>query len=523
MAAFESPDTPWGGVAAVFRFLPAALAQVSRQPVYVTTPYHRRLLSRKSPTYKPIGQVAVRFGGESVPTRVLRRSAPTDNVQWIFLEPQTPDIFAGAAHPYDVDPSTLRRDALFFGAAALRALDVLPTRLWSAAYLHDWQAATLALYVASTRDTRLRHTFIHLHSSLDSGPLTDAELVHAGVDPARCRGPIGHADATVLQRALGAEIVAHPIFTVSRQFAADLVEDSLQTHVMADHLQPLLRGRLVGLNNGPFVARSVPEAVVDAASRGDCAGVLTWKNEQRADFLLSLRKTGDTTTRLWGERRRLRGDLPWILMAGRHDPQKGYDIAAAATRRALTRGLDASFVFAVLPGPEGLAGLRDLELLASDLPERVLVIPTRLEAGYSSLVSGATWALMPSRWEPFGMITEFAMRATPSIARGTGGLLELVSGYRAAAAFSDAVRRRSDRWHSASAEPTGILFRESDAVGSAESIVDELCLALEDAVRLVQDQPRRYARMIWAGIEHVERNFSWSNTAAELWRHAERR
>lgn len=539
MAAYESPDTPWGGVAAVLRRLPSAWIAIAGAPVFILTPYHHRILRPAPPPLEPIGRVSVPFGGRRIVTRILRRSAPADAVQWIFLAPEATELFAGGVHPYDVDASTLRRDALFFGAAVTRALSVLPARLWTA-FLHDWQAATVSFFRAKAGDHRVDRAFIQLHSSFDSGPLTDADLARAGADPRRCKGPAGHADATVLQRALTADVVAPTVLTVSRQFAVDLVEDPLQTNVMADHLQPLLRGRLVAATNGPFVVRTIPDVVLDAASRGDSTPVLAWKEARRSEFLSLLRKDeGRVPSAIWGDLYRFDPDRPWLLMAGRHDRQKGYDLAVAAAREALGRGTAASFVFLTLPGPDGLPGLRFLEKLASDFPERVLALPYRLQAGYGSVVSGSTWGLMPSRFEPFGMANEFMTSGTPCVARATGGLLEQVVPYRAAAAFSSAVAHRSDRWHSTCADPTGILFREPDATNGAaewrtlssmpfgsshhsmrESMVDELRLAIEDAVRLFQDEPRRYARMISAGVEHVERAFSWRNAAAELWRHA---
>jgi hypothetical protein len=103
-----------------------------------------------------------------------------------------------------------------------------------------------------------------------------------------------------------------------------------------------------------------------------------------------------------------------------------------------------------------------------------------------------------------------------------------------------------------SSTPTGLLFRESDelrdsagdwrgindgryTVGALDhgrvqarfryevfrSMVEELSWAIEDALRIWRQEPSLYARMLAAGVYHINQTFSWLRAAQEYGRYVD--
>jgi glycosyltransferase involved in cell wall biosynthesis len=273
-----------------------------------------------------------------------------------------------------------------------------------------------------------------------------------------------------------------------------------------------------------------------------------WKIRERARLLDSLEESARDGKLIGGKLDELHGDeSSWIVMAGRDDPrQKGYDVAGEAVKRFLEGGGRARFLFFPIPGDPGMERLEFLRELAESYPLSVIVGPPLAKEHFLSALHGASYALMPSLYEPFGMANEFYMNGLVAIARATGGIVQQVVPLHAAACFSPAVRHVAARWHSASSHPTGLLYREradiptvvedwkamNDAAGhigqfgqhecenaTFRSMCDELLLAIKDAVRIFTGSPELYFSMLLEGVSHIERTFSWERTAAEYARY----
>jgi glycogen synthase len=537
--SYETPFAPCGGIAAVLGRLPARLKEAAHTDTIVVTPFHHRIEKMNSLGRSFEGCVGVDFEGRTITVNIFRHD---DKVPYYFLLPEDSRFFAGQRHPYDVGDGELLRDALFFGLAVPQALRVItPGARWTL-LLQDWEAATAALAMAGGPD-RCR-SFVTLHNSYDC-PVSNDRLAAVGINPEVCPGD------TVLQRAL--RLTEWPIFSVSEQFAADLSEDVLQTSVMAPHLQITFRSRLVGIENGPFVDLAVDRAPLADADAGRFQTLRDWKQQNRSSFLAALKKLQPSADKpLWGDLHRFaQDDAPWFVMAGRDDArQKGYDVAARAATLFLEQGGDGRFLFFPIPGDEGKPGLGFLERLAEQFPKQVLVFPFLFREGFMSALRGATYGVMPSLYEPFGMANEFYLNGTPGIGRATGGILQQIVPLRAAASFSRAVQTRTARWHSASAQPTGLFFREKDGLPSEtddwsainsepyslddpsadrvtvrsrrplfQYMAEELHLALKDAAAIAAQQPDLYYRLITAGVAHIQQNFSWDRAAQEYARH----
>ncbi len=511
--------------------LPERVAVSSGLPVIGLTPFHRLVGKMPDLQCTKAGSFGVTFDGRTVIVNLLRHDA---GVPWYFIQPEDPQFFAGDPHPYQVPPGVLLRDSLFFGAAAAEAVHVIkPGGRWSL-LLQDWEAATTALAFAGHPGTH--RNYLTLHNSYDC-ETTAQDLWRAGMNPQLCPG------GTILQRALG--LAEYPVSTVSDQFASDLTEDVLQAQILASHLRETLRPRLIGIDNGPFAELAVPPELLQEVDAGSPAGLRAWKARHRAEFLTALAEhTLSDEKPLWGDRQKfLTDDAPWFMMAGRDDArQKGYDIAVHAASEFLAAGGKARFLFFPIPGDEGHAGLDFLHSFANRHPEHVLAVPFRFNEGFLRAMRGATFALMPSLYEPFGMANEFYLNGTPCIGRATGGLLQQIVPLRAAASHGRSVQIRAARWSTAATQPTGLLFRERDGLFSEvadwkklnaglhggatgedrvqhrrklplfHSMAEELRRALFDATRIL---PTDHDRMIVAGIRHIQQTFSWDRAAGE--------
>ena len=164
-------------------------------------------------------------------------------------------------------------------------------------------------------------------------------------------------------------------------------------------------------------------------------------------------------------------------------------------------------------------------------------------------LQGSTFGIMPSFYEPFGMANEFYLNGTLGIGRATGGIIQQIIPLWANSSFSYAAEKRAIKWHSEGEHATGILFRERDRIESAnqdwegindaqydikggtpsrveqrsqfalfEAMAYELSLAISDGVKIYQERPNLYYRMLVEGIDFIRNTFSWERSAQEYYR-----
>jgi len=553
---YETPFAPAGGIAAVMGRLPHYVFKASGLETVVVTPYHHKIEKTASLPTQEVGQTLVDSPSGNLPIKLRLYKK---DVLWYFLQPEQPDFFAGHPHPFRVGEThdeaarNLLRDSLLFGKATAKALQEIDQNADWILMMQDWEAATTALALSGTQH-RMK-LFLTLHNSYDS-PVTDEDMAQWGIQYNSCPG------TTVLNRAIPS--AQRTIFTVSDQFAEDLCDDEFQSKIMAPHLNEMLRPRLLGVNNGPFADLAVGLGILRKAMAGKYEPIAEWKAENRKKALSSLKDFEPSPEKpIWGDRTKFNSDpsVCWFVMAGRDDPrQKGYDIAAGAVEMFLKDNGKAFFFFFPMPGDEGLPGLCFLKDLALRFPENVLVLPFIWSEGFFAVLRGASFGLMPSLYEPFGMANEFYLNGTPGIGRTTGGIIQQIVPLRGVACFSHTAEVRAAKWHGSSANPTGLLFRETDDIESSErdwhginraayklggelpnrleerrgiagdpdlpgyqlfrAMSDELRWALNDAVRLFTQCPDLYYRMVTDGINFIQRTFSWERAAAEYLRNA---
>ena len=268
------------------------------------------------------------------------------------------------------------------------------------------------------------------------------------------RWPLGHD--TCYQRMI--PLTDAPLSTVSPGFAAELTTDPLQTEHFAHHLQQPYRAHgVVGIDNPLFGEAKSPfsTAAMDDYEAGSAQAILSEKSVKRRTMLKVLATYEDDRILggLDGNDGRslasLPAQVPVFLMFGRMDPgQKGFDLLA----RAIEGFRPGEAKFVLTPNVVGDVGpwLDDLRHLAEQRAGDVAVYPFRVEKGYVEAMAGASFAVMPSLYEPFGAATEAYLAGTPVVARATGGLTGQVVDYG------------EDQLNA-----TGILFREKLPLGSS--------------------------------------------------------
>jgi len=274
-------------------------------------------------------------------------------------------------------------------------------------HLHDWQAGPAAIFrERSYADDPIvgRAAIVAtLHNLAYHGWTANADLVQLGLRP-RGDAPGQNPDGIDL---LAAAIEAAEIVnTVSPGYAREAL-----TPAFGMGLDGLLRSRgdrFIGILNGLDTTVWDPardEVLAATYRRGDLAG----KAACRADLM---RRNGMDPD----------DDGPVIGMIGRLDPQKGFDLLAAATPALVARG--ARIVVQGAGHPSLADPFREL---AAASPDKVVLIERFDREMARRIYAGSDFFAMPSRFEPCGQGQMIALRyGTPPVVHRTGGLADTV-------------------------------------------------------------------------------------------------
>jgi granule-bound starch synthase len=204
---------------------------------------------------------------------------------------------------------------------------------------------------------------------------------------------------------LGGILNSDQTLTVSPGYAREIVEDAGKGAEMSKHLKGVL-GILNGVED--IVDPSNTELGLDVQYDGQSLEV---KSELKVTMQKSLGFQSGA-------------EIPLFVFMGRLDAQKGVDIMFEAIDAALQKGLNAQFV---VMG----SGIEELEEVAADLEDKY---PSNFKAVLSfkgvekyKTYAAADFALMPSRYEPCGLVQMEGMRfGTLPIVAPTGGLADTV-------------------------------------------------------------------------------------------------
>lgn len=124
-----------------------------------------------------------------------------------------------------------------------------------------------------------------------------------------------------------------------------------------------------------------------------------------------------------------------LVFAGRFCHSKGIDVFIETARELLRR--NGKLRFAIAGGHGDEPETAALRAFASQFPENCRIYGWVPRAALDNLFARASLVLIPSRYEPFGMVALEALRmGAPVLAASTGGLAEIVSAQSGATLIS---------------------------------------------------------------------------------------
>ena len=458
LAAEAEPFVKIGGLGDVAGALPPALLSLPEPPdIRLVIPYHKQIREKKL-AVELVSVLEIGHASGTIQADVFMTKFDKLTVYLIDGKP-----FREASLVYTSDTLADGHKFTFFSLAALelcRALNWQPDIV----HAHDWHtaAAVYALKTLLKEDLFFRETstLLTVHNLPYLGNGAGPALKAFGLLPATGSHLPWWAQDMPLPLGL---LTADMLSTVSHGYAQEILtpdfgsglEDFLQTR------QPDLVAILNGLDQESWNPQTDPHIRKNF-------------NHQ------SLDQRGSNKSAMQEELGLpLAQDTPLLAFIGRMDQQKGVDIALDALK--MIEPLDWQ---AIILGT-GDPGIQDLAThLAEQMPDRVRTL-IRFDSALSRRIyAGADMMMIPSRYEPCGLIQMIAMRygAVP-VARATGGLADTIPDY------------------SQTRAGTGFLFEEANPHAMAD--------ALSRAISTFADK-RRWPFLQKRGMQI---DFSWKNSA----------
>lgn len=475
------PFVKVGGLGDVGGSLPAALRGLKSKShstgqeitpaefdVRLALPFHGQIRTGEY-ALQHLGSVAVPHTSGPISAEIYATSSQGVPVYLIGGDPIPPD-----APVYSSDWGFDAHKYIFFSLAALelaRKLDWQPQIL----HANDWHTAAAVYWLALNRqhDPFFSHTksVLTVHNLPYMGAGASFPLASFYLPPAEHSGLPGWAVHMPLPLGL---LTADQIVAVSPGYAEEILTPAFGAGL--DVFLQSRRNALRGILNGLDVNRWNPETDGFLSSTYHAKAL----SNRRANKAALLNQIGFSTTTLTEKELR----QPLVALIGRMDTQKGIDLALAGLDKlASTSALDWK---AIILG----SGQADLEAMARKLenkfPENIRAA-LRYDAPLSHLIyGGSDMLLIPSRYEPCGLVQMIAMRyGCVPIAHATGGLKDTIIPY------------------GKNAESTGFLFTQA----TPDGVVEALRSAFE-----IYTKPTE-----WAGIQQrgMKIDFSWQRYAQE--------
>lgn len=459
--------TPWikvGGLGDVGGELPAALRRLGHDVRVFLPAYPGSSLPRGEPEQR----VEISRGGETLAAGVHESNSPYGPVYAIDGDP-----IRWASGVYG-DPMADAEKFLFWNAAALESCRAAGWRP-DVVHAHDWHAALtlLRLHHLRPRDPFWSNTagVLTIHNLGYLGAGSEALWGMYGLDPLHPDDMPDWALTLPLAQGLAA---ADRLTTVSPTHA-----EEIQTSEYGFGLDAFLaarRSRLRGILNGLDLAswnpwRDPAVGIHYTASRLDS------REKNKAVLQRELRLPESPAT-------------PLLAFIGRLDPQKGIDLALAA----LGTRFSSEWQFVIL-GTGRWDVAREATGFAAAHAGRVRFLERHDTALSRRIFAGADVLLVPSRYEPCGLVQMIAMRyGCIPVVHATGGLRDTVVDYSRPGG-------------------TGFVFDTTDA--------DALALTFDRSLKAYHDKRR------WRALQRraMARDHSWEASArayVEVYRAARR-
>jgi starch synthase len=455
------PFAKTGGLADAVRSLADALENLG-QKIRLVLPSYRSAKKVPMPLLKKEKRLEVPLGRRMLEAGLLEARV-SENLRVLLIDTDPyfdrEELYGTPQGDY---PDNAERFA-FFARAALEALKDDPP---SILHIHDWHPALALAFLRadSGRYPELlsTKTLITVHNlgyqgifPQEAWPLLNLERQWFQPEFFEFYGRLNYLKAGLM--------FADRITTVSQSYAKEI-----QTPDLGFGLDGVLRkraDRLSGILNGagynlwdpkidPFI-----KAPFDAK---DPSGKMACKRDLQETLGLPVSS-----------------DTPLLGMVSRLVRQKGIDLLLQAIEPIAQRGLQL-----VILG-KGEALFEESLSAASKAQGNIRVHIAFDEALAHKIIASSDGVLIPSRYEPSGLVQMHAMRyGTLPIARATGGLKDTIIPYKPG-----------------SRKATGFLFEDED--------VSSLLGAVDEAIQAYKRKTPWHQMMQNA----MKANFSWMNTA----------
>ncbi|HEY1077137.1 MAG TPA: glycogen synthase [Fontimonas sp.] len=379
-----------------------------------------------------------------------------------------PALFGGCADPYrradgqELEDLALRFAAFSEAVARFACLEdgFAPQQV----HVHDWHAALVPAWL---RQLDGPGAVLSIHNLAFQGRFDAALLQRCNV-PAAALPEVQGPDGSFLRAGIR---FSDMTLTVSRSYAQEIQQPGQGFGLDALLRDEAAAGRLRGIVNGIDEEDWDPRSDPALAHRYGLEDVGAGKRANRRALANELQIEPS--------------ERPLLAFVGRLTEQKGADLIAELGDRLLE--FDAHYVLIGVGDGELTRRLQQLQARA---PSRIAFCNRYDAALVRRTLAAADLLLMPSRFEPCGMLQMYAQRyAAVPVVRATGGLIDTVV---------DAIDATL-----ADGTATGVQFRDADVGGLDYGIRRGLELLGNAAIR----QQLRERGMT--------RPFSWTSTAAE--------
>jgi len=312
----------------------------------------------------------------------------------------------------DYPDNATRFALLSFAAAEIARQRAASGAPFDVVHCHDWPSALVPTYLEDLlgpaegrRDTK---TVLTIHNMAHQGVFGREQVTAVGLESRHFTPDRGEFFGKLNFLKLGL-VTADAVTTVSPTYAREIA-----TEVSGAGLDGVVRARadrgrpVIGILNGIDYAVWNPATDAALATRYDAqdpSGRARCKGALQRELGLPLEPA------------------PLVVSIGRMVHQKGIDLVAAAIP-TLLRATDAQFAIAGDGDPELVARI---EAVVAKSEGRVVFVKSAPEPVVHRMLSAADVVLVPSRFEPCGLVQQYAQRygALP-VARATGGLVDTV-------------------------------------------------------------------------------------------------
>ena len=459
MAGYEiAPFYKRGGLGDVMASLPKALAKEGLE-VRIAVPHYAAIRQELLGNEKRIGQFYIHFGKKEEEIGVYKTYLPGTKILVYFLS-NKPNL----AYINTRGRNKKIDQFAFFDLAVSRFISYLSkNENWQPSIVHcnDWQTALIPLILKNTENFNIPTLLtIHNLNYQGKGSLKVLDELHIRDEEAN---ELKRGKPVTEINILGEGIIHSTVVsTVSPTYAKEVLED-----YDADGIRYFLKKRgkdkgekdeVVGILNGIDYETWNPETDSVIFHKYNLTNFKDGKKNNKEDLLRSLSLA----------------DLPTFCFIGRMAKQKGIDVLLKALKRI--RKIDFNLVFL----GEGDPNIeKSLIRMAKLYPLNIKGIFSYDEGFAHKLYAGSDFIIIPSHYEPCGLIQMIAMRyGTIPLASDTGGLKDSIS---------------NDR--------NGILFKKN----SASSLIK----AIKEALAIYKNQKRMESFVLSA----MKTGFSWDKSA----------